>query len=474
MTTHAMATLDGMRATLDSAAVEAFRTSFGGRLVTPDDRDYDAVRTIWNAMIDRRPALIARCASTDDVVQAVRFAAEHRLLTSVRGAGHNIAGNALCEGGLMIDLSTMKSVKVDPAKKIARVEPGVTLGELDAATQAHGLATPVGINSTTGIAGLTLGGGFGWLSRKYGLTVDNLISAEVVTAEGKRIKASADSHPDLFWGIRGGGGNFGIVTSFELGLHPVGPEVLAGLIVHPFADARDVLRRYRELTAKAPDELTVWVVMRKAPPLPFLPAEVHGKEILALAMLYAGPMDEGEKVVKPFRAIGQPIADVVGPSPFAGFQTAFDPLLTPGMRNYWKSHNFLGIEDPLIDVLLRYVGTLPSPHSELFIGQMGGATSRVAPDATAYQHRDAAYILNVHTRWESPADDVKCIAWARDLFAATKPFATGGVYVNFMPEDEGDRVEAAYGGNYARLAKLKQTYDPTNLFRLNQNISPHA
>src|SRR5689334_15872353 len=353
MTPNAMTRLDGGSTTLAAAPTDALAKRFGDRLITPEDSRYDQVRAIWNAMIDRRPSLILRCVNADDVVAAVRFAHDNHLLMSVRGAGHNIAGNALSDGGVLVDLSLMKGVEVNAAARTAKVEPGVTLGEFDQATQAHGLATPVGINSTTGIAGLTLGGGFGWLSRKYGLTIDNLISAEVVTAAGERVKANANENPDLFWALRGGGGNFGVVTSFEYKLHPVGPEVMAGLVVHPFSDARNVLKQYAELAQKAPDELTVWAVLRKAPPLPFLPPEVHGTEIVVLAMCHAGTLEQAEKDVAPFRKIGKPIADVVGPAPYAGWQTAFDPLLTPGLRNYWKSHNFPALPDQALDALIR-------------------------------------------------------------------------------------------------------------------------
>jgi len=407
-------------------------------------------------------------------VRCVNFARERDLLVAVRGAGHNIAGNAVCDGGLLIDLSQMKSVRVDPVKRVARVEPGVTLGELDNETQSFGLATPVGINSTTGVAGLTLGGGFGWLSRKHGLTVDNLISADVVTADGKLLHADAENNADLFWGIRGGGGNFGIVTSFEFRLHPVGPEVLSGLIVHPAADAPSVIRHYREFVAQAPEDLTCWLVLRKAPPLPFLSEEVHGTDVLVIAVCYLGDMQDGEKLLKPLRDFGKPHADVVGPHPFTAFQQAFDPLLTPGARNYWKSHNFPELGDEAIETLLRFAASLPSGQSEIFVAQMGGATNRVAPDATAYHHRDAAFVMNVHTRWEDEQDDEKCIAWAREFFEAMLPFATGGVYVNFMTEEETDRIAPAYGGNYQRLVELKDKYDPTNMFRLNQNIKPTA
>jgi FAD/FMN-containing dehydrogenase len=467
-----MKTLDGGTTTVGQKAIDALASSLEGELLTAASPRYDEARTIWNAMIDRKPGLIVWCAGASDVVQAVNFARENGLLTAVHGVGHNIAGNAVCDGGLMISLEGMKSVQVDPKARKALVEPGVTLGELDAATQAHGLAVPVGINSTTGIAGLTLGGGFGWVSRTHGLTVDSLISADVVTAAGEMVKASADENADLFWGIRGGGGNFGVVTSFEFQVHPVGPEVLAGLIVHPFADAANVLRAYRDLAAQAPDELSVWVVLRKAPPLPFLPEEVHGTEVVVLAAMYNGDVAAGEKALAPFRAVGNPIADVISPQQFIDFQSGFDPLLTPGSRNYWKSHDFPALGDEALDTIIDYVGKLPGPACEIFIAQMGGATSRVPADATAYRGRDAEFIMNVHGRWEDAADDAKCIAWCRELFDATKPFAAGAAYVNFMTEEEGQRVEEAYGDGYARLVELKNKYDPNNLFRLNQNIRP--
>jgi FAD/FMN-containing dehydrogenase len=469
-----MKTMDGGRTKVSQDAIDALAAGLRGELLTPGSPGYDESRSIWNAMVDRRPGVIVQCAGAADVMRAVDFVRENELLSSVHGVGHNIAGNAVCDGGLMISLSGMKSVRVDPQSRTVRAEPGVTLGDLDNETQAFGLATPVGINSTTGIAGLTLGGGFGWLSRKHGLTIDNLISADVVTAGGELVRASADENADLFWGIRGGGGNFGVVTSFEYQLHPVGPEVLSGLIVHPFSDAREVLHYYREFTAQAPDELTVWVVMRKAPPLPFLPEEVHGTEVVVLAALYAGDMKDGEKALAPLREFGNPIADVISPHPFTGFQAAFDPLLTPGQRNYWKSHDFLELSDELLDKLIEYVGTLPDPQSEVFIAQMGGATNRVAPDATAYRHRDAQFVMNVHGRWSNAADDERCIAWCRELFDAATPYATGGVYVNFMTEEEEKRVEDAYGASYQRLVDLKDKYDATNLFRMNQNVRPAA
>ena len=467
-------TTNGHETVLSGEVVNAFKAKLRGTILQTGDAGYNEARSIWNAMIDRRPALIVRCANAEDVVQSVRFARDNKLVLAVRGGGHNIAGNAVCENGMMIDLSPMKSVRVNAAKRTVQVEPGVTLGELDKETQASGLATPVGINSTTGVAGLTLGGGFGWLSRSLGLSIDNLISADVVTADGTLRKANSKENPDLFWAIRGGGGNFGVVTAFEFQLHKVGPDVLAGLIVHPLDSARDVLRFYRDFLKTTPEEFVCWFVLRKAPPLPFLPVEWHGKEILALAACYSGKIDEGERVAKPLRSFGKPLADIIAPMPFTAWQTILDPLLAPGMRNYWKSHDFLELNDGLIDVLVKYARQVPDPQSEIAFAQLGGAVSRVPHEATAYTHRDAQFVLNVHGRWENAANDARCIAWARELFQAAAPFATGGVYINFMTQEEQDRVGAAYGTNFDRLVALKKKYDPTNLFRLNQNIRPTA
>lgn len=423
-------------------------------------------------MIDRRPAYIVRCAGASDVIKAVRFAADNRMLVSVRGGGHNIAGNAVCDDGLVIDLSQMKSVRVDPTAQRAWVEPGATLADLDKETQAFGLAVPSGINSTTGIAGLTLGGGFGWITRKFGLTIDSLVSAEVVTADGLLRRASASENPDLFWALRGGGGNFGVVTAFEFQLHKVGPEVLAGLVVHPFEDAEKVLKQYRQIVAAAPDELTCWAVMRKAPPLPFLPTELHGREVLVLAMCYAGDLAKGEKATAALRGLGKPIADVVDAAPFAGWQQAFDPLLAPGARNYWKSHDLTELSDEAIAVLLQAVRQLPGPECEIFIAHVGGAAGRVAADATAFPQRKAHFVMNVHARWQEASMDKSCIDWARKLFDAAAPHSAGTAYINFMPADEAGRVQAAYGANYGRLAQAKRRYDPSNLFRMNQNVPP--
>ncbi|MDG3399359.1 FAD-binding oxidoreductase, partial [Vibrio parahaemolyticus] len=411
---------------LENTTIEHFKSHFQGDVVLPTDSNYDEVRQIWNGMIDRKPSLIARCKSTDDVVMAVNFARDNGQLLSVRGGGHNIAGNAVCDNGVMIDLSLLTQVRVDENAKRAFVEPGCTLGDLDEATQKHGLATPVGINSTTGIAGLTLGGGFGWLSRKYGMTIDNLVSANVVTADGRQLLASETENEDLFWALRGGGGNFGIVTQFEFQLHPVGPEVLSGLIVFPFEQAKSVITQFAKFTESAPEELSVWMVSRKAPPLPFLPESVHGKEVVVLAICYAGDPSEGEKLIAPLRDFGDAHGEHVGVQPFAAWQQAFDPLLTPGARNYWKSHNFNSLSEGVIDAAIEYAGKLPSPQCEIFIASLGCAASRPEPESMAYSSRDANYVLNVHGRWDSAEDDQACIAWARDFFAKTKPYASGG------------------------------------------------
>lgn len=458
--------------TLLTETIDRLKTNLKGHVVLPADPNYDEVREIWNATIDRRPAIIVQCSAADDVPQAISLARENKLEISIRGAGHNIAGNAVCDRGVTIDLSTMKNVRIDAQTMRAYVEPGATLGDFDKAAQVHGLATPVGINSTTGIAGLTLGGGFGWLTRKYGLTIDNLVSAEMITANGNKIRTSANENPDLFWAIRGGGGNFGVVTEFEFALHPVGPEILAGLIVFPFSQAKQVLTQYRQFVQSAPEELNVWAALRKAPPLPFLPEHVHGKEVVILPVFYTGDPIEGEKLIEPLRSFGDACGEHIGIQPYVEWQQAFDPLLTRGARNYWKSHNFTELSDGALDAIVEFAGKLPSPQCEIFIGCISGASNRVSADATAYYHRDAKFVMNVHGRWDDVAHDEICIAWAREFFQAAAPYASAGAYVNFMTEEEGDRVAAAYGSNYDRLVQIKQQYDPENIFHLNQNIKP--
>ena len=457
---------------LNAIKIGELKGLMAGNVLLPTDPAYDEARQIWNAMIQKRPALIARCVSTSDVVHAVNFARENALLLAVRGGGHNIAGSAICDDGIVIDLSQMKAAMVDPVACHVTVEGGATLADLDRATQLHGLAIPLGINSTTGVAGLTLGGGFGWLSRKYGMTIDNLESAEVVTAAGEVLQVSNSENADLFWALRGGGGNFGVVTNFRFKLHPVGPDLLSGLIVYALADAKSVLKQYREFMAKAPDELSVWAVLRQAPPLPFLPEDTHGKPIVALALLYAGDAMSGQTLINPLFNFATPLGEHVGVQPYTAWQQAFDPLLASGARNYWKSHNFTTLDDGLFDTVIDYIEKQPSPQCEIFFGAVGGATTRPAPDAMAYAHRDTKYAMNVHGRWLDAADDERCIRWAREFFHASAPFASGGVYVNFLTDDESDRIGAAYGQNYVRLAKIKRKYDPTNFFRVNQNIGP--
>jgi FAD/FMN-containing dehydrogenase len=457
---------------VSNSAIEELKTAVRGQLMLPDDAGFDEARSIWNAMIDRRPAMILRCAGVADVRRGVAFARDNGLPLAIRGGGHNIAGSAVCDDGLVLDFSLMKSVRIDPFAKRAYVEPGATLADFDHEAQAFGLATPLGINSTTGVAGLTLGGGFGWLSRRYGMTVDNLISADVVTADGELLHASADSNEDLFWAIRGGGGNFGVVTSFVFALHPVGPMVFGGLVVLPLDQARDALVKYRAAASDMPDELSVWAVLRLAPPLPFLPSDVHGKPVIIFAMCYSGPTANGPSAVAPVKTFGTPVGEHLGEMPYTMWQKAFDPLLAPGSRNYWKSHNLASIDDGLIEALLQSIQNLPSPQCEIFFGQIGGQTQRVPVNATAYSSRDTQYAMNVHGRWEDPADDDRCISWARAFFDASAPFSLGSVYVNFMTQEEAGRVADAYGPNYERLVAVKSRYDPHNLFSHNQNIRP--
>jgi FAD/FMN-containing dehydrogenase len=441
-----------------------------GTVIVPGDAAYEEARRVWNAMVDRRPAVIVRCAEATDVSTAIAFARENGLPISVRGGGHHIAGHSVCDDGLMIDFSGMKKVQVDAGAQLAYVQPGATLHDFDQAVQAHGLATPVGINSTTGIAGLTLGGGFGWLTREYGMTIDNLVAANVVTADGKSLRASQTENPDLFWAIRGGGGNFGVVTQFEFKLYPVGPTVFAGLIVFSLEEAKEVLTGYRQIVKSAPRKLNVWAVLRHAPPLPFLPESAHGQKVVVLAVFYNGDPSEGEKLIQPLRQFGKVLGEHVGPMPYVQWEQAFDPLLTPGARNYWKSHNFTEMSDGALDTVIEYAGKLPSSECEIFLGLMAGASNEVPSDSTAYSARDARFVINVHGRWQTPQQDDEVIRWSRAFFNAATPYASGGAYTNFMTADEGERVVAAYGANYARLLELKQRYDPENIFHLNQNI----
>ena len=471
MTDLRVVTNGGTEAVLSEGAIEEFRAKLRGEILGSGDDGYDEARKVWNGMIDKRPALIVRCVGVADVLSAVRFAREHELLVSIRSGGHNVAGSAICDGGLVIDLSLMRGVHVDPVRRTARAQAGATLGDLDHETQAFGLAVPAGVVSTTGIAGLTLGGGFGWLSRKHGLTCDNLLSADVVTADGQFVTASPEENEDLFWGIRGGGGNFGIVTSFEYQLHDVGPIVLAGLVVHPMAKAPELLRFYRDYVADIPDELTAVPALRIAPPAPFLPEEVHGKPIVAVFVCYSGPLDEGERVLRPLRGFGQPVADVIAPKPYIAHQTMLDPMQPPGRNYYWKSDDLVNLTDATIDTVVAHSEAITSPHTIVPLFQFGGVASRVAEDATAYSHRDAGYALNCNAGWIEGEPD-RHIEWARDFSTAVQPYSAG-VYVNFLGDEGEERARAAYGAaKFGRLVDLKNKYDPTNFFRLNQNIKP--
>jgi hypothetical protein len=460
--------------TLDDALVASLQDRFSGELLRPSDDGYEAARSIWNAMIDRRPALIARCTSSQDVIEAVNFARENHLLLSVRGGGHNVAGNALNDGGLMIDLSPMKEIQVDPQNATANAQPGVVFGELDRATQPYGLAVPGGIVSETGIAGLTLGGGFGWLTRKYGFTCDNLISAEVVTADGELLAASEDENPDLYWGIRGGGGNFGIVTSFKYRLRPVGPEVFAGTIIYSLDAAAEALRFYRDFTTGTPEELGAMAVFRLAPPAPFIPQELHGKPVLAIIVCYVGEVEEGKRVLQPLRDFGHPVFDGLKPTTFTAHNSSLDPGQPHGKYYYWKSEYVTSLPDDAIETLVAFAANMTSPYSRLAAFHLGGATRRIDEQAMAVSHRDAEYVIAINTGWADPQDSEKQVTWTRDLWTAMRPFSSGGVYVNFLSADDGeDRVRAAYGAEkYERLVQLKNKYDPGNLFRMNQNIKP--
>lgn len=448
--------------------------SFHGELLLPPSPGYDAARRIWNGAFDRHPACIARCTGVADVVSAVRFAREHNLMVAVRSGGHGVAGHAVCDGGLVIDLSAMAGIRVDPSSRTAWAQAGVLWGELDRETQLHGLATVGGIVTHTGIAGLTLGGGIGWLMRKYGATVDNLLSVDLVTAEGDCVTASADENPELFWGIRGGGGNFGIVTSFEYRLHPVGPIVLAGPVFHPLENAPEVLRFYREFAAASPDDLTTIFELSVAQPLPFLPADAHGKPIVWVGACYAGPPQEGADVVRPLKEFGNPIADLLEPKPYLALQSSFDLFVPHGWHRYWKSVELPSLTDDAIDTLVEHASAQTSPKSYCIVFQLGGALDRVGVEETAYSQRHGAYNVNINAVWtEDDPEPEQHIAWARDFFDALQPHAGERVYVNFLGEEGDTRVRQAYGArSYERLVELKRAYDPTNFFRLNQNIQP--
>lgn len=455
-----VATTAGEEKVIDEGTLSSFRTRLRGALLCAEDAGYDEARSVWNALIDHRPALIARCSGASDVVAAVRFGREHDLLVSMKGGGHNVAGKAVCEGGLMIDLSGMKGIRVDPAARTVRAEPGVLGSDLDRETQAFELATPVGTVSTTGIAGLTLGGGQSWLASKYGFAIDNLLSVDIVTADGTFRTASATQNDDLFWGVRGAGHNFGVVTSFEYRLHPVG-LVLGGLVLHPLSEAVKVLRFYRDFTASQPDELQTWAGIFTGP---------DGNTVVALVPCYTGPLDEGERLLAPLRRFGAPLADTIAPIPYVAMQTTFDAALPSGRLDYWKTALAERIDDEVINDAVKYAGHFPSPYSVILFAEFHGAYSRVGKTETAYYHRDKPYDVIAFSAWTEPADTQRNITWARDLFGAWEPHLAQAAYVNDLGDEGEERVRSAYGENYPRLVALKAKYDPTNFFRLNQNI----
>jgi len=453
--------------------IPEFKKQLRGELLLPSDPSYDIARKVWNGMIDRRPGMILRCAGVADVIQAVKFARKHRLIVAVRGGGHNVAGNAVCDDGIVIDMSRMRSVRVDPAGRTAVAEGGATWGDFDHETQAFGLATNGGLVSTTGVAGFTLGGGIGWLMRKYGTSCDNLISADIVTAAGEFLMASCKQNSDLFWGIRGGGGNFGIVTSFEFRLHPVGPTVLGGMLIYKAERAREVLRYYRDYVARISEDLTTLVAFVTAPPLPFIPAHLHGKPILAIVMCYIGPVEKGQSELKPLRETTHPDVDLVQPLPYTVLQSMLDEGAPAGLQNYWKSDYLRELSDDAIDMIAEHTSRAESPTTQVHIHHIAGFVSRVGREETAFGHRDSPFVLNIIAMWQDPREKEKHVEWARKFFSDMRPFTTGGVYVNFLGDEGEERVRAAYGKPvYDRLVVLKDKYDPTNLFRINQNIKP--
>ena len=449
---------------LEEAAVQEFATNLRGELLRPEVDGYDDARAVFNGMIDKRPAMIARCAGPADVVQGIDFARTHGLLLSVHGGGHSVAGKAVSDGGLTLDLSPMKGIRVDPARRTAQAQAGLTLGEFDHETQAFGLATTLGVVSMTGIAGLTLGGGLGWLNGKHGLACDNLISADVATADGRLLTASEEENEDLFWGIRGGGGNFGVVTTFEYRLHPVG-SVLGGGLRYSAGEARDFLCFYHEFASTCPDELSTAASLGRVP---------DGGVVAGVAVCYCGPIETGERVLRPLRAFGSPLEDNIQPMSYRTLQSAPDAGFPFGRQHYWKSSYLKHLSDEAIEVMLRFVAEMPSPVSGVGLQQMHGAASRVRPSATAFPHRDEHYDFLILSQWSDPSDSEENIRWTREFFEAMQPFFEKGVYVNNLGEEGADRIKEAYGVNYERLVALKDKYDPTNLFRLNQNVRPTA
>ncbi len=464
--------------TLDAAIIERFAAAHHGPCLTPGDAGYDSARVIWNGSIDRRPAIIAQCSGADDVIQAVNLAREHNLRVAVRGGGHNVAGNAMCDGGIVIDLSRMNDVRVEPEARRVRAAGGATIGDVDRASLAFGLAVPLGVVSQTGIGGLTLCGGHSWLARKYGFACDALVSAEIVTADGRRLNASEEQHADLFWAIRGGGGNFGVVTSFEYEAYPVGPEVYFCAPFFPMENAAVILRGWRDFTRHAPDEYTGNFNFWSVPAHSNFPQDLHGRDVVIPAGVCIGPLQEGQRLVQPVRELGQPLLDLSGATPYGDVQQGFDPFFGKGERfNYWKSLYLEDLVDEAIDRIVARALDRPSPWTLITIRNMGGAMSRVASETTALGNRGAPYLLSIDTSWTDPDGTDAAIAWTRDFWSEMRRFSDGGIYLNFPGQgEEGERLmRASYGdSNYERLVQIKTKHDPHNLFRLNQNIPPRT
>jgi FAD binding domain/Berberine and berberine like len=457
------AALAASRTPLPDFEVSCSKAGLSGSLILPNDPGYEEARKVWNGMVDKRPAMIIYCSGQTDVVEAVKFARSRNSIVSVRAGGHNIAGCSMCDDGVVIDLSRMKRIEVDPAHRVAWAEAGLTLGEFDRATQPYGLATTMGVNSDTGIAGLTLGGGFGKLGRKFGLTCDNLLGADVVTADGELVRASASENADLFWAIRGGGGNFGIVTRFEYRLHPIGARLFAGSLVYDYRHAREAMRFYSGFSRNAHDELSLDASLVTTAP---------GERFFGISACYFGAVEEGERALEPLRAFGSPAGDAIAPVPYLYIQAGNDTTFPRGRRYYWKAQFLRELTDDAIDALLSAYAQAPAVASLLVLQHLGGAIARVSKSETAYVNRDALYDCFPISIWDDPADDEKNVEWARDAWNAVRPFSTGGVYVNNLGEEGDDRIRAAYGENYPRLLALKRKYDPTNFFRSNQNIAP--
>ena len=468
-------TVEGSEIDLSPQDVAGLKARLRGPLLEPTDPGYEESRTLWNGMIDRRPAVVARCLGIADVIECVRFAREHEILLSIKGGGHNIAGLACADGALMLDMSLMRGVWVDPLKRIAHAQSGCTLGDVDRETQVHGKAAVLGFISLTGIAGLTLGGGIGYLTRRWGWTSDNVSGLDVVTADARLVRASDSENPDLFWGLRGGGGNFGVVTGIDYMLHDVGPEMVGGVVAWPASEAPRVLELYRTMAKEAPPEFTLVALMRPAPPAPWLPPEWHFKPIVALLACHTGDPGEAEKAVAPIKSFGKPIGDVLTRRTYLQMQSLLDATQPKGRRYYWKSEYLPRIESTLCDKVIEHASLIRSPHSAVILFQMEGALNELRSDHSAVGNRDARYMLNIAGAWEKPDDDASNIEWARKAWADMKQFSTGGTYVNFLTEDDGlDRTQAALGESIPRLAEIKARWDPGNVFRTNRNITPDA